>query len=39
LKRVGNADKILKIRTLNYACIMTIFETVFETAMGKQYMF
>ena len=32
LKRFGNAEKILKTSTLINECIMTLYETVVETA-------
>ena len=35
LKRFGNAEKILKTSTLINECIMTLYETVVETAMRK----
>ena len=40
LKRFGNAEKILKTSTLINECIMTLYETVVETAnWEKQLMF
>jgi len=35
LKRFGNAETILKTSTLINECIMTLYETVVETAMRK----